>query len=300
MTLFIEKTDIPLSDQKLLQNTKSRSGANDNILPASKRNIKTNSAKSSQNSSQTAQNTGSQSQIKPSRVLSDHRSLQSKTGNIVKPEIDSSFLQKINANRFPKMLLLERDFKVNPHADQTKGEPVFENIFKLRVLDFLDVLTGNPKIYNIYVQENEIEIVTKSNIISSQIKLIRILTIFKIEENTIDASQKKEGSSLSFKSVASIPKIRIKFTLFSDWLGALGAYITICGVVATLAMSFFKDVILDSKIMHSTFKFIDNNEQDFKMEILNNGVNKYTDMIHDSKEKKNNKLNKKKKKRKII
>ena len=165
------------------------------------------------------------------------------------PEIKSEYVDKV-------VFLLRRDFKINPLANVNKGEKIYENVFKLNILDYKDFLTGNPKAYYVYIQKNEIEIIKPLNLFFQEVEKFTIFNIYKIEENTISPS-KNIAAKFSFKPIAEIPSINVRFTLFTDWLSSIGSYFTLCSLAAKIIMGIFTDIIIDSNIMKS-LKAMDN------------------------------------------
>jgi len=167
-------------------------------------------------------------------------------------QIDSLMMEKMNRFRFPKILLINRSFQINPNARMKKGEPLYENIFNLDILDYRDLLTGNPKSYNIFIQQSTIEITKPHYFFSSTTETKKILKVYSIEEDSISVDL-NQGAIISFKAVSEIPKISITFVLFTDWLSAFGSFSTVFGLINAILAGFYNDILLKSNIINSLF-----------------------------------------------
>lgn len=233
--------------------------------------------------------------LNKSNSQKERRHLQSQLSNqqFQSLQIDSIMMEKINRFRFPKILFIHRSFQINPNAEVMENEPLYENVFNLNILDYRDLITGNPKSYNIFIQQTIIEITKPYYFFSSTTETNTILKVYSIEEDSI-SSDLNEGAIFSFKAVSEIPKISITFLLFKDWLSEFGSFSTVLALINTILASFYNDNLLKSKIINSLFKFIENNEEDFKKEIYSSQVdlnNYYKRVSLDKVKKKNKKLN---------
>ncbi len=180
---------------------------------------------------------------------------------------EDGIAQKIKTLSLPKILLLSRNFKINPNARILNNEALFENVFELDILDYRDVTTGNPKSYDVYIQKTTIVITKPQYIFSSKIEVHEILKISKIEANPIN-SNVNQGALFSFKPVPEIQKIEITFVTIYDWLSIFGGFSTVFGLINVIISGFYSEILLNNNIINSLFSFIDNNEDKFKKDIF--------------------------------
>ena len=197
----------------------------------------------------------------------------------------------INNNNYPKFLFIMRNFRINPLANINLGEQIYRSSFEFEIIDMKDSLTGSFKKYNIFIQENEIEITTPYMFFSETKQTHRILTISKIEDDILSQNViENDFSRFSFKTTNEIPKISIRFYLFNDWLSSFGSFFNLCMLLASILIGFFQEAVLNSNIVNSLFELLDNNEKNFKLSVLTNGGNKYIDIINQNIKKTKKKL----------
>ncbi len=177
-------------------------------------------------------------------------------------QVNAAMLEIINQFRFPKILLMDKDYQINPNAKPNKNQPIIEFIYNLNILDYRDRLTGNPISYDVFIQEAIVEVV-QPKFLWTETETKKVLRVFKIEENSLN-SNLNSGATISFKSVAEVPKITITFVSFNDFLSAFGSFSTVFAMLSLTLSGFYNEIVLNASIINSVFKFIENTEDDIK------------------------------------
>jgi hypothetical protein len=206
---------------------------------------------------------------------------QLNSSSFKKNDFKRELKQTVDGNKYPKFLFITKNFRINPLANINIGESIYKSSFEFRVIDMRDLIKGTFKKYNIFVQENIIEITTPRWFFTEDKKQHRILTISKIEEDILGQNlDEGDPPRFAFKTTSEIPLITVKFRLFNDWLSSFGSYFNLCMLLASFLMGFFQDAVLNSNIGNSLFEILDNNETNFKLSILQNGGIDYIDKIN--------------------
>jgi len=160
--------------------------------------------------------------------------------------------------KFPKMMVINRSFHLNPGSN---ADDVLKYVYNLEVLDYRDQLSGNPIVYDIYVQKKKI-IVTRPNKFSTDTITTEFLTIQRIEKNSFDSLQ-NNGAYFSFKLYSDVEIINLRYILLSDVLATFGSFFTTFTLVGSILASFYTDAVLESTIINSVFKFVKNDPKNF-------------------------------------
>jgi uncharacterized membrane protein YagU involved in acid resistance len=75
-------------------------------------------------------------------------------------------------------------------------------------------------------------------------------------------SNLNSGATISFKSVAEIPKIHIPFISFNDFLSVFGSFSTVFAILRVILSEFYNEIVLNARIINCVFIFIENTEED--------------------------------------
>jgi hypothetical protein len=194
----------------------------------------------------------------PGRVRQLQTSGLPSSSNIAAQEINSQMKAILDKFKFPKMMVINRSFQLNPGSD---ANDVLKYIYNLEVLDYRDQLSGNPIVYDIYVQKKKI-IVTRPNKFSTETITTEFLTIQRIEKNSFDSLQ-NNGAYFSFKLYSDVEIINLKYILLSDVLSTFGSFFTTFTLVGSILASFYTDSVLESTIINTVFKFVKNDPKNF-------------------------------------
>ena len=205
----------------------------------------------------------------------------------------SQNLNNISAkNTFPKVLLFYSDIFVNKAKSG--------NIYYVRSIDYMDLLTQNPISYYVYLQQTD-TIIDNTFIWTNQ-QTTTTFSINSIVKNDMDTSKRNEAS-LIFKVFPIKINITVKYVSLSDVLSALGSYYSVCTLIASIFCYLFSEMIYQGDIVNSVFKFREGGillKMDYqihphrkKRTIRSNCINFiYTALeINDYKKKKNHDLN---------
>ncbi len=167
-----------------------------------------------------------------------------------------SFQQKMqtifSSYKFPKMMIIHRGVEVN-----SRNENPVNFIYNFDVLDYLDPITGNPNVYDVFLQKVDIFVDYGGFIFPIEPKKVEFIIVNKIEKNQLD-SLSNSGAYLSFKLFSDSKQIYVKYTSFNSVLETFGSFYAIFTLLAFILTSFFRQVFFNMRLTNSIFKFIDN------------------------------------------
>ena len=149
------------------------------------------------------------------------------------------------------MLVMHRGVEVS-----TASSNVINFVYNLDVLDYLDPLTGNPNVFDVYLQKYQV-IVDYGALFGSSPKVIEFVVVNKIVKNSFDSLQ-NTGAYLTYKLYSDSLKIYVKYVSFTDVLGIFGSFYSIFSLFAGILSSLYNEIFLDKKLIDSVFKFIKN------------------------------------------
>ena len=104
---------------------------------------------------------------------------------------------------FPKVLLLYSDLYV------TKGK--ISPIYSLESLDYMELLTGNPISYYVYIKQTDI--IQDRTILMTNQQTTTFFTIQSIVKNNLDVTS-RDQASLTFKVFPQKINITVKYVSF--------------------------------------------------------------------------------------
>jgi len=113
-------------------------------------------------------------------------------------------------------------------------------VYYLESLDYMDLLTGNPISYYVYLQQTDI--ISDTTIISSNLKTTTFFTIHRIAKNNLDLSSRTEAS-LTFKVFPQKNSITVKHVSMSDVLSIFGSYYSVFTLIASIVCKLFSPII---------------------------------------------------------
>lgn len=161
-----------------------------------------------------------------------------------------------NSNLYPKMLILHRSVQINTGNSAN----ITNFIYNLEVLDYKDSITGNPIVYDVYVQKYSV-IIDKGSLLSftssSSNNTIDFLVVESIQKNTFD-SLTNDGAYLTFKLYSDTNQITIQYVTLTDFLGTFGSFYSILSLIASILSSIYNGFFLKRDMINSIFRFIDN------------------------------------------
>jgi hypothetical protein len=96
-------------------------------------------------------------------------------------QVNSGMLEIINQFRFPKILLMDKDFQINPNSKLKQNQPLIKHIYNLNIMYYRDRLTGNPISYDIFIQESIVEIV-QPKLLWTDTQTKRVLRFYKLKK----------------------------------------------------------------------------------------------------------------------
>ena len=206
--------------------------------------------------------------------------------NLQSESTDSlSFQQKMQtiftSYKFPKMMVIHRDVEVN-----SRNENPINFIYNFDVLDYLDPITGNPNVFDVYLQKVEIFVDYGGFLFPSEPSKIEFVVVNKIVKNQMD-SLSNSGAYLSYKLFSDSKQIFVKYTSITDVLEVFGSFYAIFTLLAQVLSSLFKEVFFNMRLTSSIFKFVENipgdkndlgdfilNKENFDMKKFENSYNK--------------------------
>ena len=220
------------------------------------------------------------------RIDYDLRNLQTSNSNFNAGALDAFKNQMelvFDSFKFPKMLLMHRGVEVNSRSD-----PHINFVYHFDTLDYLDPITGNPNVYDIYLEKNQIFIEHGTFLFSSEPQIIEFIRISKIEKNNLD-SLDSDGAYISFKFISDTKQIHLIYTGFGDFLGVYGSFYAIFVLVAILLSRIYREAFFNQNLITSVFKFVQTTPEekhDFRNFIFNER-NKLLQVKKNSNEQKN-------------
>ncbi len=163
--------------------------------------------------------------------------------------------------KFPKMMIIHRGVEVS-----TASKNVVNFVYHLDILDYLDPLTGNPNVFDVYLQKYQV-IVDNGAMFSSTPNLVEFIVVNKIEKNSFDSLQ-NSGAYISYKLYSDSHKIYVKYVSFTDVLGVFGSFYSIFSLFAGILSGLYNELFLERKLISSVFRFIANKPDDIQLEDL--------------------------------
>jgi len=168
--------------------------------------------------------------------------------------------------RFPKMLIMHRNVEVNSRSD-----PHINFVYHFETLDYYDSLTGNPNVFDIYLEKYQIFIEQGCFLFCSEPKIIEFLVIAKIQKNELDSID-SDGAHISFKLVSDTKQIHLVYTGFADFLGVYGSFYATFVIAAAVLSSIYKEIFFNQVLINSVFRFVETSpaeKHEFKNFIIN-------------------------------
>lgn len=176
--------------------------------------------------------------------------------NLQSTSDDLSFQQKMQtiftSYKFPKMMVIHRSVEIN-----SGNKNPINFIYNFDVLDYLDPITGNPNVFDVYLQKYQIFVDYGGFLFPSEPKKIEFVIVNKIVKNQMD-SLSNSGAYLSYKLFSDSQQIFIKYRSITDVLEVFGSFFAIFSLLAQLLTALFKEVIFDMRLTNLIFKFVQN------------------------------------------
>ena len=147
-------------------------------------------------------------------------------------------------NSFPKVLLLYSDCYVTKQKTST--------VYYLESLDYMDLMTGNPISYYVYLQQTDI--IRDKTILTSNLNTTTFFTIQSIVKNNLDTSSRSEAS-LTFKVFPQKNSITVKYVSLSDVLSVFGSYYSVFTLIASVVCKMFSPIVYEGDLVNSVFRF---------------------------------------------
>ena len=157
------------------------------------------------------------------------------------------------------MLVVHRDFEINNGA--LNSSDVIKYIYNLEVVDYKDPVSGNPIVYDVYIQQQEIKVIRPYNVFTTTSEITTVLTVNRIESNVFSTLQ-NNGAYLSFKTCPDEILIQVKFVTFAQVLSAFGSFYTTMNLAGLFVAAFFTETILRSRLINALFTFISNDPKE--------------------------------------
>merc|ERR1711957_791681 len=106
------------------------------------------------------------------------RNLQSTDGLSFQEKMQTIF----TSYKFPKMMVVHRGVEVS-----SRNKNPINFIYNFDVLDYLDPITGNPNVFDVYLQKYQIFVDYGGFLFAAEPKLIEFVVVNKIVKNQMDS-----------------------------------------------------------------------------------------------------------------
>jgi len=195
--------------------------------------------------------------------------INNQINNVANKTVYDTMKTVFDSYKFPKMMIIHRGVEV-----ASASQKVINFVYHLEVLDYLDPLTGNPNVFDVYLQKYQV-IVDTGALFSSSPNMVEFIVVNKIEKNSFDSIQ-NSGAYISYKLFSDSQQIYVKYVSFTDVLGVFGGFYSIFSLFAAILSGLYNELFLEKKLISSVFKFIDNKPENIIIEdilLLKNNKN---------------------------